>query len=205
MGKPAARIADVHVCPKQTSDKPHVGGPILQGAPTVFIGGKPAATLGSVCKCNGPPDKVATGSRTVLIGGKPAARMGDKTAHGGSIVVGCPTVLIGEESRAPTTATLPKFQAINWIDLHYCHADGSGVAGAAYTLFDSTSNARVASGILDGRGRAHVPLPLDKTGLRAEFHSDPAHLTLFKPTQPARHAVQPGWLKRMMQGEARHA
>jgi uncharacterized Zn-binding protein involved in type VI secretion len=30
-----------------------------------------------------------------LIGGKPAARVGDTTAHGGSIVVGLPTVLIG--------------------------------------------------------------------------------------------------------------
>jgi uncharacterized Zn-binding protein involved in type VI secretion len=32
---------------------------------------------------------------TVLIMNMPAARMGDVTAHGGSIVLGCPTVLIG--------------------------------------------------------------------------------------------------------------
>jgi uncharacterized Zn-binding protein involved in type VI secretion len=35
------------------------------------------------------------GSSTVLIGGKPAARMGDSTAHGGTIVAGLATVLIG--------------------------------------------------------------------------------------------------------------
>ncbi len=45
--------------------------------------------------CVGPPDTIAQGSVTVLIGGQPAARMGDMTAHGGVIVVGCPTVLIG--------------------------------------------------------------------------------------------------------------
>jgi len=30
-----------------------------------------------------------------MIGFKPAARMGDATAHGGTIVAGCPTVMIG--------------------------------------------------------------------------------------------------------------
>jgi uncharacterized Zn-binding protein involved in type VI secretion len=34
------------------------------------------------------------GSFKVLINKMPAARMGDLTAHGGSIVLGCPTVLI---------------------------------------------------------------------------------------------------------------
>ncbi len=66
-----------------------------QIAPTVLIGGAPAATAGTPCTCVGPPDTIALGSATVLIGGKPAARMGDTTAHGGSIVMGCPTVLIG--------------------------------------------------------------------------------------------------------------
>ena len=75
---------------------PHVGGPIIgPGAPTVLIGGLPAAVLGDSCTCVGPPDSIISGSSTVLIGGKPAARMGDSTAHGGSIVLGCPTVMIG--------------------------------------------------------------------------------------------------------------
>ncbi|WP_328286507.1 PAAR domain-containing protein [Methylocaldum szegediense] len=76
--------------------KPHVGGPITApGAPTVLIGSLPAARVGDMVTCVGPPDTIAQGSVTVLIGGQPAARMGDMTAHGGVIVVGCPTVLIG--------------------------------------------------------------------------------------------------------------
>jgi uncharacterized Zn-binding protein involved in type VI secretion len=74
---------------------PHVGGPIAMGAPTVLIGGVPAARIGDMCVCVGPPDVVMMGSPKVLISGSPAARMGDSTAHGGTIVVGCPTVLIG--------------------------------------------------------------------------------------------------------------
>jgi uncharacterized Zn-binding protein involved in type VI secretion len=75
---------------------PHVGGPITgPGAPTVLIGGMPAAVMGDMCVCVGPPDTIVKGSATVLIGGKPAARMGDTTAHGGSIVLGCVTVMIG--------------------------------------------------------------------------------------------------------------
>lgn len=75
---------------------PNVGGPIVgPGCPTVLIGGLPAAVVGDNCTCVGPPDSVVKGSATVLIGSKPAARMGDTTAHGGTIVAGLPTVLIG--------------------------------------------------------------------------------------------------------------
>jgi uncharacterized Zn-binding protein involved in type VI secretion len=74
---------------------PHVGGPVAIGCPTVLIGGLMAARVGDMCVCVGPPDVIALGSFTVLIGGMPAARMGDMTAHGGAIVIGCPTVLIG--------------------------------------------------------------------------------------------------------------
>jgi len=98
MGKPAARISDFHICPKKTGDTPHVGGPVLEGASNVFIGGMPAASVGSLCECDGPPDSIVKGSQSVFIGGKPAARMGDATAHGGSIIVGCPSVFIGDSS-----------------------------------------------------------------------------------------------------------
>lgn len=92
----AARVSDMHVCPMVTVLVPHVGGPILPpGAPTVLIGGMPAATVGNMCTCAGPPDVIVLGSSSVLIGGMPAARMGDLTAHGGSIILGCPTVIIG--------------------------------------------------------------------------------------------------------------
>ena len=99
MGQPAARVGDMHVCPMVTPAPvpiPHVGGPILPpGVPTVLIGKMPAATATNMCVCVGPPDVIAKGSMTVLINKMPAARMGDLTAHGGSIVIGCPTVLIG--------------------------------------------------------------------------------------------------------------
>lgn len=79
-----------------TPPVPHVGGPILPpGVPTVLIGGVPAATATGMATCVGPPDTIAKGSATVLIGGKPAARMGDACAHGGMIMIGFPTVLIG--------------------------------------------------------------------------------------------------------------
>ena len=95
MGLPAARLTDMHVCPMFTALVPHVGGPILgPGVPTVLTGGMPQATVGTMAVCAGPPDVIVLGSFTVLVGGMPAARMGDMTAHGGAIVLGCPTVLI---------------------------------------------------------------------------------------------------------------
>ena len=92
----AARIGDMHTCPMVTGTVPHVGGPVLPpGCPTVLIGGMPAARVGDLLTCTGPPDTIIIGSSTVMIGGMPAARMGDATAHGGVIVVGAPTVMIG--------------------------------------------------------------------------------------------------------------
>lgn len=91
----AARITDMHVCPMVTGLVPHVGGPVSVGAPTVLIGGVPAARVSDVCVCAGPPDMVAMGSATVFIGGMPAARMGDMNGHGGTIVMGHPMVMIG--------------------------------------------------------------------------------------------------------------
>jgi uncharacterized Zn-binding protein involved in type VI secretion len=97
---PAARVGDMHVCPMVTPGVPpipHVGGPILPpGGITVLIGGMPAARVGDMALCVGPPDSIAMGSTTVLIGNMPAARMGDPTVHGGAITLGCPTVMIGD-------------------------------------------------------------------------------------------------------------
>ncbi len=95
----AARLTDMHTCPMQTPGLPpvpHVGGPVVgPGVPTVLIGKLPAAVVGDNAVCVGPPDVIVQGSTTVLIGGRPAARMGDATAHGGKVVIGLPTVLIG--------------------------------------------------------------------------------------------------------------
>jgi uncharacterized Zn-binding protein involved in type VI secretion len=95
----AARLTDLHVCPMVTPGVPpipHVGGPVIgPGVPTVVVGGLVAAVIGDGCTCVGPPDTIAKGSATVMIGGKPAARVGDTCGHGGTITLGCPTVVIG--------------------------------------------------------------------------------------------------------------
>lgn len=93
---PASRVTDMHTCPMVTGVVPHVGGPILPPCcPTVMIGYLPAARVTDQCTCVGPPDIIVKGSTTVLIGNMPAARIGDNTAHGGIIIMGCPTVMIG--------------------------------------------------------------------------------------------------------------
>lgn len=97
---PAARLTDFHECPMHTPSVPapipHVGGPVTgPGIPTVLISKLPAAVVGDMCVCVGPPDTIVKGSTTVLIGGRPAARMGDTTAHGGTIVLGAFNVMIG--------------------------------------------------------------------------------------------------------------
>jgi len=87
----------MHACPMVDVLVPHVGGPIVgPGAPTVLIGGLPAARVTDQCVCVGPPDVIVTGSFTVLIEGLPAAFMGSETAHGGTVVLGVPNVMIGE-------------------------------------------------------------------------------------------------------------
>ena len=93
---PAARVSDMHTCPMFNGPVPHVGGPILPpGCPTVLIGFLPAARVGDMATCVGPPDSIVKGSMTVLIGNMPAARLGNRTSHGGVIVLGFPTVQIG--------------------------------------------------------------------------------------------------------------
>ena len=89
----------MHICPMVTPGLPpipHLGGPVIgPGVPNVLIGGMPAADMHDMCACVGPPDTIVKVSATVMISGRPAARMGDMTAHGGSIVGGLPTVIIG--------------------------------------------------------------------------------------------------------------
>ncbi len=95
MGMPAARIGDLHVCPMLTVLVPHVGGPIALGEFTVLTGGMPQARVTDMATCVGPPDMIAMGSFTTFVGGLPAARLGDLCGHGGTIVLGCFTVLVG--------------------------------------------------------------------------------------------------------------
>lgn len=116
--RPAARLTDMHTCPLVTGVVPHVGGPIVGPcAPTVLIGGLPGARVSDMATCAGPPDMIAQGSTTVLVEGMPASRLGDLSVHGGVIVVGCATVLIGDagdpgsESREPNPPCLRKAAA----------------------------------------------------------------------------------------------
>lgn len=102
MGSPAARIGDMHTCPAvNPGPVPHVGGPVSKGSPNVITGSMPQARVTDMAVCVGPPDMIVKGSATVLVNGLPAARLGDSTAHGGVIVAGCPTVLIGDAGGGP--------------------------------------------------------------------------------------------------------
>jgi uncharacterized Zn-binding protein involved in type VI secretion len=93
---PAVRIGDPHVCPLSDGPKPHVGGPVVgPGVPTCLIGGLPAAVVGDPCVCAGPPDSIVAGHATILIGNRAAADMSAPTAHAGTILSGCTTVLFG--------------------------------------------------------------------------------------------------------------
>ena len=145
MTKPAARTGDMHACPMATPGTPpvpHVGGPIGPGCPVVLIGGMPAARLGDVAVCVGPPDSLAQGSPTVLIGGMPASRQGDMSMHGGAVSVGLPTVLIGDGAAgSPPAGEAPGMVAIRTL-LH-----GSPTGQEALAIFDDNSvNVRFASG-----------------------------------------------------------
>jgi uncharacterized Zn-binding protein involved in type VI secretion len=103
---PAARITDMHVCPKtEPGPVPHVGGPTISGEGTVLIGFMPAARKGDSLVCVGPPDVIQHGEPSVMIGHKQAARLGDPTTHGGKLVAGCPSVIIGSSPQAEALKT----------------------------------------------------------------------------------------------------
>lgn len=93
----AARVNDPHSCPL-SSPLPHVGGVITgPGAATVIIGYQPAAVFGDSCTCaSGPPNAVTGASSSVQVGRQYPARVGDATFHGGTILAGDPSVLIGD-------------------------------------------------------------------------------------------------------------
>jgi uncharacterized Zn-binding protein involved in type VI secretion len=106
----AARITDMHTCPKvEPGPVPHVGGPTVSGEPTVLIGFMPAARVGDSLVCVGPPDSIKSGEPSVVIGHKDAARLGDPTNHGGVLVMGCPTVIIGSSAQGEALRTNQPF------------------------------------------------------------------------------------------------
>lgn len=101
MGKPVARIGDMHKCPQGVGPTAHEGGPLAgPGVPSVMVGGQPVAVVTDQATCSGATDTVVKGADAVLIGGRPVARMGDPTSHGGVIVMGLPTVIVGAGNRS---------------------------------------------------------------------------------------------------------
>lgn len=103
-GKPVATIGSMHVCPLCNGTVPHVGGAVIgPGDPTVLMNGKPVAVMGDMCACAGPPDTIIQGNPNILVNGKPIACVGDMTAHGGSIVMGEPNILVGTATPMPST------------------------------------------------------------------------------------------------------
>ncbi|HDY8053307.1 TPA: PAAR domain-containing protein [Vibrio vulnificus] len=142
MGKPAATVTSMHVCPKVTAKVPHVGGPVVVGSPNVTIGGLPAARKGDRLICVGPPDSISQGSGSVFINGKPAARMGDSTSHGGKIVIGNGTVLIGDKYRADKQpAPITYDEAIQRLAeakpyVEAAREGGAALPGSAYSTVD---------------------------------------------------------------------
>lgn len=171
MGKPAARISDMHTCPMVnpgTPPIPHVGGPVSgPGVPTVLIGNMPAAVVGDMCICVGPPDTIAMGSSGVLIGGKPAARMGDSTAHGGVIAIGLPTVLIGDTGQAQLTSSAcsdEKVPDLTHIEKMESAIKQSDIAGAVLDELGGIGG--IAAGII-GAGLVLGAIALAPAGLLA--------------------------------------
>ena len=146
-GKPIATLTSMHVCSMVTGYIPHVGGPVSgPGAPNVLINGKPAALMGDMCVCMGPPDTIAQGEPTVLINGTPVATLGSMTAHGGSIVMGDPTVMVGSATPNPNNymplKTIP-FPKITLLDRVGAMATGNSkkLAQAKETIEETKKEA----------------------------------------------------------------
>ena len=169
---PAARLGDNHICPMQTPAVvpiPHVGGPIMgPGVPNVMIEGMPAAVVGDVCLCVGPPSAIMKGSAGVLIAGRAAARVGDPTMHGGNVLPpGAPTVIIGEMGSGNAKSVVAKVAAgardaasslssaeTTWIEIQMNDRAGFGVANTKFKL--ETTDGRIIHGVTDGNGLARV-------------------------------------------------
>lgn len=153
---PAARITDMHVCPVPT----HVGGPVVVGETSVIIGMMPAAREGDKLICATGPDSVARGEQTVLIGNKPAARLGDPTTHGGTIVVGCPTVIIGSSAQVEALRTDKPFceecekKRNTVLLLEHKYHDDEPVQEAEYEV--ELRDGTIIKGKLDAEGKARI-------------------------------------------------
>ena len=131
---------------------------------------------------------------------------------GAPFVEDCPECALAAQQGAAVLGivTAPGENAVkeeeeNWVDLYYSHADGHGVAGAGYTIYDTTTNEVIQRGTLDDTGCSKVALPLDKTNIRVEYHSDPAPATEIEPTTTQQVTAPDGWVQRMMQAKGKES
>ncbi len=91
---PCAFLTSFQMCPMVDGPIPHVGGVILETtAVNIIVGIFPAAVIGSMAMCIGPPANVVDGSPTFLADCDPVAIMLSSTDHGGMVLEGEPTVL----------------------------------------------------------------------------------------------------------------
>ncbi len=68
-GMPAWRAtADFHACPLVSGLVPHVGGVVAVGSVTVLINSLPAVRQGDMVAESGPPNSIVMGCPTVMIG-----------------------------------------------------------------------------------------------------------------------------------------
>ncbi len=138
-GQPIAIIGSMHVCPMVTGTVPHVGGPVTgPGAPGVTVNGVPVSLMGDICTCVGAPDTIAQGCAGVTINGTPVATVGCLTAHGGSITVGSPGVLVGPVEPA-ANATMP-VNSIPFPDISFVSKVLASVVGQGESLAEAQQN-----------------------------------------------------------------
>ena len=185
---PAARVTDMHVCPMVTGIVPHVGGPILPPcAPTVLTGMLPQARVSDLCVCVGPPDVIAMGAFTVLVSGLPAARIGDMTAHGGVIVLGMFTVLIGDNGAGGGGGGAAMAPPVSPDCAELARVHDTGMLAAATYSPDAP--------LPPGYSRVTDPQELSRLGLSPEMLSPPAsegsnfHADVFRRDQPPGYVI----------------
>ncbi len=151
-GMPASRLGDMHVCPMITPGVPpipHVGGPITLGSTGVLIGGTPAARMGDMAVCVGPPDSIVLGCPTVMIGEISAGGGGGGGGGGGAGGSGSAT------KGAITSAALAQLEPqTTEIDNHFLNVQFNDkgklpISGYRYTIKGPDGKTR--AGFLGGQ------------------------------------------------------
>lgn len=147
---PAARVGDMHVCPMVTPGTPpipHVGGPILPpGSPTVLIGNMPAARVGDMATCVGPPDSIVVGCPSVMIG---TAGSGSGSGGGAGSSGAASANASAKNALSDNVETSTKEE--HWIEFEFKDKAGNVVSGVPYVFKDPDN--KESTGIVKTDGR----------------------------------------------------